>query len=255
MYVRNQNNIYPKQSKKAKVDGYLRRLGNWARHSSSVGLPNIVRTRFKIMRLFWLLAFLAGIGFTMYYNIILLQQYLKYDTQTSTQTTIQTPLDFPAIKFCNLNVFDISYVIDQYCYYPMYKSNITRCFIEVFKCEIVPEATEGNIDIFARCLMNLMTDYDYFSDIGSGVIENIVDIFTQFGLKIDKMLLNCKYNGMTCNKSDFLQTWDNKYGLCYTFNSGIDANKNPIRNTSQTGQYSGLVLELVAGKLRKAIKT
>jgi hypothetical protein len=247
MYVRYQNKIYPSLSKKAKVDGYLRRLSSWARQSSSHGLPNIVRTRFMIMRLFWLLAFVAGTGLTMYYNINLVQQYLKYDTQISTKMTVQTPLDFPAIKFCSYNFFDVSYVIEQFCYYKINSSDIPRCFIEVFNCFVVPEANEENIDMIARCVMNYFTDVDDIIDIGSGVQKNIVDTLTRFGLKIDKMLLSCKYNRVTCSKSDFLQTWDNTYGVCYTFNSGFDANKNPIRKTSQTGNYFGLALELVSG--------
>ncbi len=60
---------------------------------------------------------------------------------------------------------------------------------------------------------------------------------------IGDILISCFYNKIECNSSHFTSFTSYDRGNCFMFNFG----NSSIRNSSHTGQYHGLKLELFAG--------
>ncbi len=55
---------------------------------------------------------------------------------------------------------------------------------------------------------------------------------------------SCRYTNNPFNSSDFVWSFDDKYGNCYTFNSGADENRVDLKQSSIAGPDYGLQLTL-----------
>jgi hypothetical protein len=212
---------------------------------------NIVRSKYWILKIFWTLAFMGGIAFGVLYNWQLFQQYFQYGTSTSTQAQSIVPTDFPAVTLCNVNIYNeqrallsilnveraaISTLCKDLSLLPNKSSSYTDAEL-VNGClnYLSVGIKSGIIDKFKRQLLQL-GNYD--------IIRNV-----SFNLQHD-MLLTCFFNGKQCDASDFIWTWNNNYGSCYTFNSGKDdiGNPLPILQTNLDGPSNGLQIELIVRK-------
>ena len=73
-------------------------------------------------------------------------------------------------------------------------------------------------------------------------------IYTSFTHRIEDMLLpsslfhSCSINGKACGPKDFTSFFSSVYGLCYTFNSGLDG--HPLIKATLAGPLTGLELLL-----------
>ena len=72
----------------------------------SHGIPNIVRTNSQIIRVMWIIFFLAAAGYCLYTIIQSFIQYYSYETYIELNSIYDTPTEFPAISFCNLNAYN-----------------------------------------------------------------------------------------------------------------------------------------------------
>lgn len=78
--------------------------------------------------------------------------------------------------------------------------------------------------------------------------ENITSKTISYSL--DQMLINCHFNGLACNSSDFEQFYSNNLGNCFQFNSKYKKGvRSEIRRTSIPGRRNALTLELYSGKM------
>ena len=78
------------------------------------------------------------------------------------------------------------------------------------------------------------------------------------GHNLSDILISCRFDNKPCDTSDFIWSFDDKYGNCYTFNSGLNSNGSRIvlKKSSIAGPDYGLQLtlytniyeELVSGK-------
>ncbi len=71
-------------------------------------LPNIFRTGNIILKLIWLLCFLACAAYCISSMVTTLSDYLTYPSYTSTKIVQEVPTKFPAITLCNLKAFNKS---------------------------------------------------------------------------------------------------------------------------------------------------
>jgi hypothetical protein len=72
------------------------------------------------------------------------------------------------------------------------------------------------------------------------------EIRRKFGHHLDDILLFCLFDYKPCNSSDFVWSYDNNFGNCYTFNSGYDSNgvKTELKKSNFAGPTFGLQLTL-----------
>ena len=83
-----------------------------------------------------------------------------------------------------------------------------------------------------------------------GYITNDVNLTSSqrklLGHDLDDILINCEYSFRECNSSDFVWSFDEAYGNCYSFNSGFDSkgNKVDLKQSAFVGSDYGLYMEL-----------
>lgn len=68
----------------------------------------------------------------------------------------------------------------------------------------------------------------------------------RLGHNLEDILIECYFNGYPCYVNDFVWSFDEFYGNCYTFNSGLDSygNKTILKESSIAGPNNGLQLLL-----------
>ncbi|CAB4038108.1 amiloride-sensitive sodium channel subunit alpha-like [Paramuricea clavata] len=70
------------------------------------------------------------------------------------------------------------------------------------------------------------------------------------GHSMEDLIKSCSWKGLNCKNGKiskhWTQSWNYKYGNCYTFNNGVDKDKNPMRilKASKPGPSHGLTLQL-----------
>ena len=77
----------------------------------------------------------------------------------------------------------------------------------------------------------------------------------KLGHELDDILIECWFNAKPCYSTDFIWSFDSKYGNCFTFNSGIDSNKNQVSLKSSfiAGYEFGLQLALYVNIYEKLL--
>ena len=71
-------------------------------------LPNIFRTGNIILKIIWLLCFLACVAYCIASMVTTISDYLTYPSYISTKIVQEVPTKFPAITLCNLKAFNKS---------------------------------------------------------------------------------------------------------------------------------------------------
>ena len=204
---------------------------------------------------------IAAFILTLYYLVENVNNYMQFQTKTSTSKVFELPMTFPTITICNVNFLN-EYRASNYI---SSKMNSASCF----------QNLDGNL--FLSCF-NLASNtnfttisgaYDYFDM----VLKRIMAADTQlsstdrmnYGYLLNEMLISCHYDGANCYESNFTYNWSNEYGIsvisdfnlsfyfiiltignCYTFNNQTD----PLK-TNAIGEKYGLHLEMVLSNFLK----
>jgi hypothetical protein len=204
-------------------------LLNFTTTSSAHGLPRVFTSKEWILRIMWLLLFLASAAYMIYSCSLLLIGYLEYPTSVSISTIQEIPTKFPSVTFCNQKLID--------------KTKNSN-FIKNFSNEYIEDS---NIS------------YSFSYDEPYGIISDIIYDSQQYynelfdnerdlSYSISDMLVSCQFNKATCDENDFILVDDPRRGSCYTFNKGSGSNGSDIKTVSSAlGPKTGLVLELYVG--------
>ena len=85
--------------------------------SSIHSIPNITRTRYKSLKIIWLLCFLTSSSLCAWYLVDSIQDYLKYETVTNIKIRQVNQLPLPVVSICkrtsNKNGFNKSVDLKQ----------------------------------------------------------------------------------------------------------------------------------------------
>lgn len=113
---------------KAQVkDKVKEKFVEWSQSSTSHGYPNIFRTKNIIVKIMWLIFFLAGLGVGIYMVIRGVREYLEWNVTTTIRKIKADSLVFPTVSVCNVNPFVTEegalYVLDYFR--DKYSENIT----------------------------------------------------------------------------------------------------------------------------------
>ena len=90
------------------------------------------------------------------------------------------------------------------------------------------------------CNVNrLATEYAFnLTQKGIFIGDNLLDYEKKLlGHDLKDILMLCIFNGGICNANDFTWSYDQLYGNCFTFNSGIN---KPLKESNMAGTYYGL---------------
>jgi hypothetical protein len=192
----------------------------------------------------WLLCFIGGLSYCGVTIVECIMAYFDYQVTVSITKINELPATFPAVTFCNVNPFNIKYAIDFIeknvpgadCFRLINGEQINK--EEFQKCFLESETADVAFTKFIKTLRRVVAT------------KNISDSERMhYGYQLGRdMLVSCSFNGITCTEDDFIWSWSNIYGNCYTFNTGNDTGQ--YLKTSVTRDSYGLYLELVVSKFK-----
>ena len=195
--------------------------------STMHGLPNVFRSNHFIMKIFWLILFLLSLALAIYLVSVSVKTFLNFDVTVSIAYEQETPIDFPAVTFCNLNPF-----------YQLRAAAFINSSLSLNNISYLTSLTSIANTTNALTLAKMAMYY-----IKAEAVINQT-IMQQIGFSLTDMLFSCTFLGMPCSTSDFTSFQSYEYGNCYTFNSGVNVSINKVSNA---GPAHGLELELFAG--------
>jgi acid-sensing ion channel 5 len=205
-------------------------------NSTVHALPKVFTKHQIHLKIMWGLFFIGctlACGFIVVNFII---TYLTFATNVNVAIINESPIDFPAITFCNLNPFNTRNVETQ---------DYINMILEKNNLSYLLTMTEIDWNETAFSLANKALDLIK----ASAASNNSSKARKKLGFQIDEMLLSCRYNGDKCSAVDFTWFQSYDYGNCYTFNSGKNSNgsKLSIKTSSVSGPNYGLQMELFTG--------
>jgi hypothetical protein len=199
------------------------------------GVAHFAKQKSLLLQIFWLVCLAASGGVCAWNVIIVIDDYLKYETITKTELiTEPMPIPFPAISICSLSRFSTNLSFEFF----------NELFIEngILKNGSTLEASYPNAFIL------LLFNFKYLSRVNALNPSISESVKRQFGLDLNSSLLSCLYNQKPCGVDDFEWYFEPYYGGCFLFNGA--KSKQPVGVTSSTkaGSLNGLTLELFVGE-------
>jgi hypothetical protein len=182
-----------------------------------------------IIKLHLALFLIVSYGLASYMTIQLIMSYFNYGVTTTIRTIYETPSMFPQVTICNLNPFTTKKAFD-------YLKSID---------------TDGLLNSMAN-MSFYQKDQNYYKILfkTGGLLKNETNAFKQsLGHSLDDILIKCKFNHGECSAKDFSWTWDNYYGNCFSFNSGLNSSghKSDLRHSDLSGYPYGLAIDVYVG--------
>jgi hypothetical protein len=219
--------VFPVNAEALKPDPRFHRrrsiIREFAVNTSTNGIPSIAKSQSIHNRIFWTVSFLVFTGIMMYFLIENIIAYFGYPTQTSVSFLVARSQPFPAVTICNYSPLRYDAFIEPFL-------NFTNSI----------NVTDAN-DTSTITLIQSAYIYDFFQfSINNGEPPS------KYCFPLESMLLNCLYNGATCQATDFVSFFSSVYGLCYTFNAQLKSNQSNIRQTTDNGGSGKLELRLYA---------
>ena len=199
------------------------------------GIPMALRADLGLLKYMWIISTLVSAALCSYLICISIVEYFQYGVVSRIDDIKSTPIAFPTVAICNLNLFATKYALDFL--------NLT---LESYLKNSFARVSADDIE----------ADLEYFGFVRSLVIYNMETMKLNdsqkkaFGLSLDEMVLRCEFNSYPCDlENDFSWHFSKEHGNCYRFNSGMNmkgqnsAQKSQIRN----GRENGLQIELFVG--------
>ena len=169
----------------------------WCRDSKCHGVMNIAKAQNIILKVIWLLCFLACSGFCIYLISLAVMSYLSNPISTKISVVDDVPAPFPTISICNLNPLnsDNDKVNQEIANLLSSSLNITVQNTFIFQYQLSAARQISNF------LMNLNTSQKM-----------------AYGNTNNNSMFFCKFNSYPCDDDVFEWYFDFYLGNCYKFN-------------------------------------
>ncbi|XP_062337082.1 acid-sensing ion channel 1C isoform X2 [Osmerus eperlanus] len=185
-------------------------------------------------RFLWLLAFFICVGLLATWSWNRIFYFMSYPAVTKIYMVWSRNMSFPAVTFCNKNVFRVSSLTKADLYQSGYWMDL------MYANHTVMERSLAILrDSHKHSLLSLL-DFKGYSPPPHDHI-NTTEMIGRLGHQLEDMLLDCRFRGENCTHRNF-STIYTRYGKCYTFNSGLDG--NPLLTTLKGGTGNGLEIML-----------
>jgi hypothetical protein len=199
-------------------------------NSSIHAIPNIVRNKYLILKLSWVISFVLSTVICSFSIIKTISEYLNFPVITNILELNENPILFPIISICKTN-----FIEDEL----------------LNEIDFQTLATENNVSFTSKPFDNNIRYEDMvyfkmnFTFLQYVAMNNLAVLRSKFNSKnrtinlIQDILISCVFNFMPCKVGDFDNYYDIKYGHCLRFN-----NKDIMKSSTQRGSREGLQLEL-----------
>ena len=190
------------------------------------GLPNIIRSKYKILSIAWTIVLLFSASTCVWLILKTFQQYNAHDVTTSIRRIHEEPAVFPTIALCNMNPFNTDYAASLFTQYNVTFDPRSDTFTSFATLqEKIKQAT------------------------GSYLNDQQVRNMSSF----TNMLIDCQFQWLSCDESDFDYLFHQYISGCYVFNmnKSVLATGSGSGNSLQLRLYSGLPDLLAAITLQR----
>jgi hypothetical protein len=192
--------------KKEKEDSLYRKYFNrWIAHSNTHGFPNIFRSKFLFVRLFWLLSSLGSISICSYIIYRNISNFLMYEVSSKVKLNRQVPAQFPAVTFCPVDIFSTEY-----------GKNFAKSVLA--KNGISFDALPPDFQIIYQNQLTYILSVNAY---------NLPEVEREkLGFSLDELLISCSFNQEPCTSRNFTKHYNIFHGNCFRFNMNQDADGN-----------------------------
>ncbi|XP_068196772.1 acid-sensing ion channel 1C [Antennarius striatus] len=188
----------------------------------------------KIQRFIWIMAFFVCVSLLITWSLNRILYLMSYPAVTKIYMVWAHSMSFPAVTFCNKNVFRVSSLTKDDLYHSGYWMDL------MYPNHTVMETSLSFLkDSHKKSLLSLL-DFNNYSP-RPGYHINTTEMIGRLSHQLEDMLLECRFRGEACTYKNF-STIYTRYGKCYTFNSGLDG--NPLLTTLKGGTGNGLEIML-----------
>ncbi|XP_075877739.1 acid-sensing ion channel 1C isoform X4 [Nelusetta ayraudi] len=188
----------------------------------------------KLQRVTWIMAFFVCIGLLCTWSWNRIMYMMSYPAITKIYMVWAHNMSFPAVTFCNKNVFRVSTLTRDDLYHSGYWMDL------MYPNHTLMEKSVSIIRDSRKPGLFSLLDFSNYSPLPDYQV-NTTEMLGRLGHQLEDMLLGCRYRGETCTPKNF-STIYTRYGKCYTFNSGLDG--NPLLTTLKGGTGNGLEIML-----------
>ena len=187
---------------------------DYIENTTAHGVVRIFSNRSILRRLFWLLIVLGAAAGCLNNCINRIRFLASGPTSTTISVDRERLLNFPAVTFCNLNIFT--------------RDGLNRSGID-------PSLAIEVLNADLECLLEGRVCSRYAEEmpgLGDIIFE---DLIGSAGHQMSSFIVNCTFMAEFCREDDFIP-FSTTHGMCYTFNSGV----REVLKTNRTGIRQGL---------------
>ena len=191
------------------------------------GIPKILKSKNIIIKILWIIFFLAAIASCSYMIASNITDFYNYDVISKTEIITETRMLFPTVTICNIESLVSEYAQD-----------LEKKYAAAYDISLDSNSTE---DLNAN-----MYDISYIVKIIA--YKNFTDQEKQrLGHNLSEILSSCQFGEKNCSASNFSWYFDLNFGNCYQFNSGYDhlGNQVKLSETINPGPFNGLMLDFL----------
>ncbi|TNN55392.1 Acid-sensing ion channel 2 [Liparis tanakae] len=208
----------------------------------------------KPQRVVWVVAFFVCVSLLCTWSWNRILYLMSYPAITKIYMVWAHSMAFPAVTFCNKNVFRVSSLTKEDLYHSGYWMDLMHPNHTVMERGLAV-LRDGH----RQGLLSLLDFRDYAPP--SGYSVNTTEMMGRLGHQLEDVLLECRFRGEGCTHKNFSTVCTGekggglsgvetngvheiytRYGKCYTFNSGLDG--NPLLTTLKGGTGNGLEIML-----------
>ena len=194
-YLNEKNSRYLKNLKEKREN-----IIEFASSLSIHGIPNFVRSTSTASKICWAIVTVISLAVTGYYMYSGLDNFLAYDVTTKIRFIDEQPTNFPSVTICNVNPFTTKYSME------FLNQSLTSNSLVL----------NGTAPLSTENLVYQSLDAVWYSAISSAMSPETIDSKKQqLGFTIDQFVLDCTFNKMKCNLTDFSWYYDFYRGNIY----------------------------------------
>ncbi|RNA28344.1 acid-sensing ion channel 1 isoform X2 [Brachionus plicatilis] len=206
----------PKKSSLKQV--LMKRLRDFLNSSTNHGFSHMLKSDKRLLRIIWIAFTILSTGLCAFMINEKVMNFFKYEVTTKTRIINQYKANFPTITICNMNFFTSEFSI-----------NFSKKFIKQ-KIVYNPFTIASEYFIRSEAINNVI--HERYKDV--------------YGDSMNKLIADCQFELVSCNRSQIKFFYHPNYGNCYQFNSGFDGHgeKMDLKNLTMIDRVAGLRLVL-----------
>ncbi|RMZ92921.1 FMRFamide-activated amiloride-sensitive sodium channel-like, partial [Brachionus plicatilis] len=199
-----------------------------AQVSTSHALPKIVTNKNWFIKALWIISLLVSSAYCIYNLNKSFLYFFNYESITLIETHRLKSIQFPTVTFCSKNPFN-----------PLKLKNYQNISKKIN--QIKSYLNEGNLSI-----LQFMTYVQQES------LQNVIEykeLLNYVGYELNDILIDCRFGDVVCDRSNFVNLTNPKFGNCFQFNSGkfLNGSKTDLKQSKAPGISTGLKLVLFGG--------